>query len=400
MQGTIEVSRHSPLDLLQLINRPDLQCFDAKVITVGGTNGKGSCVSLLESICLAADLKVACYTSPHLLQFNERIRLNGQFISDDDLLAAFRQIDHARGDEVLNTFEFITLSALSIFKAFNADVILLEVGLGGRLDPVNCVDSDVEVITAVALDHIERLGGTREKIAKEKAGIFREGRPVILGESDMPTVLLDTAKALHCEMFIFGEDFAMRYEETLCHWQGPKSAYRNLPLTSLVPSNVACSLMVCDLLRAYFRITEAEIIKGLKTYYLPGRFEHLAENIIIDIAHNEQAITLLAQRLRKLSCKKTHALVGVAKDKLQGSIFSAMLDQIDEWHVAAFKNERSATAEALAEHLRGIGAGTVITYHSIADAYLNVSQLLAADECLIVFGSFFTVAEVLQIREE
>ncbi len=399
LQGTIEVARHSPLGLLQIIKRPDLQQFDATVVTVGGTNGKGSCVSVLESIFLAAGYRVASYTSPHLVQFNERIKLNGQSISDQKLLDAFREIDLARDDEVLNTFEFITLSALSVFKTFKPDIILLEVGLGGRCDPVNCVDADVTVITTVALDHINRLGGTREKIAKEKAEIMRQGKPVVLGEANMPRVLLDKAKQLNCDLYIHDKDFELVYEKDVCHWHGLHITYHNVPLTGLVSSNVACAMMVYHLLKDKLALSEADMVKGMQSLYLPGRFEFLTDNIIIDVAHNEQAISMLAHRLRQLPWKKTHAVVGVAKDKLQQSIFSEILDQINDWHVAAFGNERSAMAKELAQHLRGIGAETVVAYESIPAAYKKITNDLAANERVVIFGSFFTVAEVLQARE-
>jgi len=344
----------------------NLISFSCPVITVAGTNGKGSCVAYLETILRKAGYKIGAYTSPHLLSFNERIRINGNNIDDQSLCEAFAVIDKL--DCSLTYFEFITLAALYIFKGQGLDVLLLEVGLGGRLDAVNVVDNDVAVITSVAIDHVAYLGDTREKIGFEKAGIMRRGKIAVCTDPNPPQSLIKHAKDLGVLLYCIGD-----YSE------------------------------IIKLIRSFLPVDDSIIREGFTGAFLPGRFQCLTKpcEIILDVAHNPAAAVFLAKQLSQKFCaEKTLAVVGMLKDKDIAGTLQPMLDLVNDWYVTDLNVERGAQGKVLWRYLQEFGQKACYTYKSVTDAYLKAVANCGKKDRIIVFGSFYTVSEVLQRRIE
>jgi dihydrofolate synthase/folylpolyglutamate synthase len=348
----------------------NLTSFPCPVITVAGTNGKGSCVAYLETIWLKAGYKVGAYTSPHLLNFNERIRINGKDIDDQSLCEAFEIIDAFNCS--LTYFEFITLAALYIFKSTDLDVLLLEVGLGGRLDAVNVVHNDVAVITSVAIDHVAYLGDTREKIGLEKAGIMRRGKIAVCGDPSPPQSLIKHAENLGVDLYFS-------------------------------PNNRLTVSMVIKLLESRLPVSDDIIREGLARAFVPGRFQCFNDpsTIILDVAHNPAAADFLAGQLAKKYCVgKTLAVVGMLKDKDIAGTLQPMLNLVDEWYVADLCVERGAKGKILWQYLQEFGQKACYTYKSVTEAYLKAVANCGKKDRIIIFGSFYTVGEVLKRRIE
>lgn len=356
------------------------------IITVAGTNGKGSCVAFLDAIAQAAGYQAGCYTSPHLLRFNERIRIASQPVDDAALLQAFEQVEAARAGTTLTYFEFTTLAALWLFQQADLDLIVLEVGLGGRLDAVNIIDSDVAIITSIALDHMDWLGETREAIGYEKAGIFRAGRPAICGDFDPPDSVFQVARDVDAHLYLAGRDFHLPDEDTVSH----------LPLPS-----AACALMAMDCLKARLPVSPSAILQGLKAANLPARFQrtyYQHREVILDVAHNPAAAAYLAKRLAAEPARgKTCAVVSILADKDIPGTLQPLLPYVTDWFVAGLEAPRGANHEILVNHLQNLG---VAAYHiHIAETVLTAFQC-ALQACehqdrIVVFGSFHTVAPVL-----
>lgn len=364
--------------------------FSCPVITVAGTNGKGSTVKFLESIYVASGYRVAAYTSPHILKFNERLRINGEAVSDDDLLAAFEFIEKARGDQHLSFFEFTTLAILSICQQLDLDVLLLEVGLGGRLDAVNIVEPNIAVISNIALDHTDWLGADREAIAKEKAGIIRPGIPVICGDDDPPQSLL--AAAQHNPFFCCGKNYAFEKQHDKWSWTGPDMSYLQLPLPRLKLANAATSLMVVEQLQLRLPVTQFGIIQGLKKAKLPGRFE-MWRNLIFDVAHNPQATSYLAEQLRALPIKgRTLAVVGILKDKDIANVVANVVPIVDQWYVGDLDVKRGARGDQISAELSTQGVKNCYNFASVLEALMQAISECCAQDRLLIFGSFYTVA--------
>jgi dihydrofolate synthase/folylpolyglutamate synthase len=369
----------------EVANKLDLLSFSCPVITIAGTNGKGSCVAYLENILGKAGYKVGAYTSPHLLRFNERIHINGKEIDDDSLCNAFAIIEKACGDVELTYFEFTTLAALYIFQHNSLDVLLLEIGLGGRLDAVNIIDSDIAVITTIAIDHIAYLGNTREAIGYEKAGIMREGKPVVCGDPDPPQSLIQQANLLHAPLYIVDSRLRGNDED----WRG------NDPLP-----NSETALMVIKLLQQKLPVSEEIINMGLKTAFLPGRFQIIDNGqTILDVAHNPAAGDFLAKQLAKHQCKRrTHAVVSMLKDKDIIGTLRPMLHLIDKWYLADLHVSSGARAEDLGHALKDLGRKSWYSFTSVLDAYVKAVANCAQNDKIVIFGSFYTVAEILKRR--
>lgn len=377
-----------------LAQRLQLTKFACPVVMVAGTNGKGSVVRTLEQVHLAAGLRVAAYTSPHLMRFNERLRLNNQDVEDVYWERAFAQIEAARGDCALSFFEFTTLAALLICQAETLDLLILEVGLGGRLDAVNVVEPDLAVVTNVDIDHVEWLGDTRDQIAVEKAGIFRAQRPVVCGDPDPPAPMLAAAQHLGVAWYAQAQDFACVSTNAGWQWRGPKQTTVALPSLQLKPENVATALMATQLLGLVQ--DPAVIAAGVAAASLPGRYEVIQRNcpLIFDVAHNPQSAQYLASRFRNLPVTgRRFAVVGMLRDKDIQTSLSYFSGIIDQWFVGSLSGLRGTESEQLRSCLNAMDEQNVRCYASIAEAFTAALAHVLPADAILVFGSFHTVAE-------
>ena len=394
------------------------------VVTVAGTNGKGSSVAVLEAVLMAAGYRVGAYTSPHLLRYNERIRLAGQMVSDDELCRAFARVDQARDDISLTYFEFGTLAALEIFVRFTPDIVLLEVGMGGRLDAVNVIDPDVSLVTAIGLDHRDWLGADREAIGREKAGIFRAGRPAICSDPRPPRSVGARARSVGARWYLAGRDYDYsvdgRATEALpvpprapslaasWSWQGGGQRLLALPIPGLVGEfqlqNAAGALMVLACLRDSFRIERRAISQGLCDVRLPGRFQWLPGNIscLLDVAHNRESAAVLAATLAAVPCRgKTHAVVAMLQDKDIVGVLLEMQGVVDEWYPASLPGERAAPVDRLLKLLESQLHCCPVASRGgdVRGAYQAAVSRAGSEDRIVVFGSFGTVAEVIRYRD-
>lgn len=390
------------LERVQQIASPlQLASFSCPVITVTGTNGKGSTVTFLEQIYLAAGYRTGAYISPHLLEFNERIRVLGQNIDDATLIEAFAAIEKARAEIPLTYFEFTTLAALKIFQGAELDILILEVGLGGRLDAVNIVDADLAIITNIGIDHTEWLGKTRASIAIEKAGIFRSQQLAVCGDSNPPTVLLQKAHDLNVDLHIFQREFF--YEATESDWQWRSNGklsnrINHLPLPQLPIANAASALMAITLLQNKLPVTANEMRQGLQMASLPARFQQQGP-FIFDVAHNPHAAAWLAQRLQKESHHgRTLAVVGMLADKDIYATLENLKGLIDIWFVGGLDHHsRGASAEVMCHNLTRLGISQWHRCATVSEAFKIAKQTVGTTDRVIIFGSFYTVAECMEL---
>jgi dihydrofolate synthase/folylpolyglutamate synthase len=375
--------------------------FDCTIIIVGGTNGKGSTVAGLEAIYRAAGYRTGVFTSPILFKHNEQVRLNGQEATDDDFCHAFEKVEAVRGDVPLTPFEFATLAALVMFKKFAPDVLILEVGLGGRLDAVNILDADVAVVTSIGIDHVEWLGPTRESIAYEKAGIFRARKPAVCGDHHPPMSLLNYANEIGTPLFCQGQDFVYHDAQPSWSWacKQPMSIVLNeLPRNPLFIQNMSTVLMVVHLLQDQRPVNREAIEQGLKSISLPGRIDVKPGEVteVFDVSHNPDAVALLANYLRKTPCTgKTRAVFSMLADKDITKSIEMVCDQIDEWSVAPLQCKRAASAERLHADFESSGVKKMTMFTSIKEAYTITKQKAVKNDRMIIFGSFHTIAEAL-----
>lgn len=373
----------------------------AKVITVGGTNGKGSCVAFLDAILRAQGYRVGAYTSPHLLRYNERVRIDGDFVSDQLLITAFEDVYAALDGISLTYFEFGTLAALLLFQQAQLDVIVLEVGLGGRLDAVNLIDADVAVLTTIDLDHQDWLGHDREAIGREKAGIFRKGGAAICADPQPPQSVIETAVAIAAKWYGCGDAYRYEINGDRWNWRGsalPKIAhYEDLPLPQLPLPSAAAALAALHCLS--LPTSESAIRSGLQTAILPGRFQCVRRNgveIILDVAHNPQAATWLAQRLVEAPARRTYAVFAMMADKDIDTVIATLRHRFDHWFIGDLPNNPRALAAAeLETKLATHHIDALTCAPTLADAFATAMQHADTGERVVVFGSFFTVAEVL-----
>jgi len=378
-----------------------------KIVSIAGTNGKGSTVAYVESLCLVSGIHVGAYSSPHLLTYNERIRIDGKPVSDQVIMAAFQQVDDARAETPLTYFEFATFAALTVFLRHNLDVVVLEVGMGGRLDAVNIVDADIAVITAIDLDHQTWLGSDRETIGWEKAGIMREAKPVVC-HGNPPRRVLQHARALSCPLWLDGKDYGYSQAQgQYWHWwinaQGQQQ-----DLTMVLPSlagehqlaNAAAACCVANLLARYhgMNIFGNNYDKALQQTRLAGRFQRLrtdlGREIIVDVAHNGQAACALAEVLKNNN-KPVTAVFAALEDKDISAIIQPLLPVIDLWCVPRLYHDRGqnpAKIIAIIQQRSGRCAGP---FKTVNDALHYALQQSPAQHCVLVFGSFYTVAEAI-----
>ena len=375
----------------------------AVLVTVAGTNGKGSTCAMLEAILLAAGYKVGMYTSPHLLHYNERIRVGGVCVSDSRLCAAFESVESARGDTTLTYFEFGTLAAWDIFAGETLDAIILEVGLGGRLDAVNVFDCDCAVLTGVALDHTDYLGDTREAIGGEKAGIFRGGRPAIVADPELPRSVLEYAGIVGANLRLIGRDFGYRIEGQQWTFWGPEGLRTGLAHPALRGvrqiANASTAIAALDALRGRVPVAVQDIRNGLALVELPGRFQVLPGRpvVVLDVAHNPQAAKVLADNLAGMGFyPETFAVLGMLRDKDMMGVCRAINDRITDWFLADLPVPRGAETGVLADALRGAGVtSNPLRFESPRQAYAAARKRASENDRIVVFGSFCTVADVL-----
>jgi len=374
------------------------------VITVTGTNGKGSTCALLESIFIAAGHRTGLYTSPHLLAYNERVRIDGVDATDDALVASFNAVEDARAGVALTYFEYGTLGALWLFARARLAVAVLEVGLGGRLDAVNVVDADVAVITSVDLDHMDYLGPTREDIGREKAGIFRAGRPVVCGEPSPPTTLVAHARVLASPLLLIGRDYGFAVRDAQWDYHGPGGARHGLPHPALRGAiqlaNASTAIAALDVLRDRLHVSAGALRTGLVSVTLPGRLQVLPGRpaVVLDVAHNPHAARVLAAALGSMGFHpRTLAVFGMLADKDIAGVVAAMRMRVDNWYVASLAGPRGASALALRDALvaAGVASSAVRTFDDVALAYTAARSDAVETDRIVAFGSFLTVAAVL-----
>jgi dihydrofolate synthase/folylpolyglutamate synthase len=399
--------------VMQVKARLDIQ-FDCPVIIVGGTNGKGSTCAMLESILLQAGYRVGLYTSPHLIDFNERARINGEPASDIALIEQFAAVADRREDVTLTYFEFTTLAILRLFSQAKLDAVILEVGLGGRLDAVNVVDADIAIVTSVDIDHTEYLGSTREQIGFEKAGIFRPGRTAICGDPIPPKSLLDHAAAIGADLWLFGRDYNYSGDKQQWNYGGRSQRRNSLSYPSLRGANqllnASAALAALEALRQRLPVGAQEVRNGLVMVDLPGRFQVLPgrPTVIFDVAHNPHAAATLAQNLDNMGFHPyTYAVFGAMHDKDIAGVIAHLKERVDHWCVTDLPLPRAASAEQLKQNLLNAGvqpqsvAGdcTIETFASPAAAFANAQSRAGENDRIAVFGSFYTVAGVMKAKD-
>ncbi|HZF19275.1 MAG TPA: bifunctional tetrahydrofolate synthase/dihydrofolate synthase [Burkholderiales bacterium] len=376
----------------------------AVVFTVAGTNGKGSTCAILEAILLAAGYKVGLYTSPHLLRYNERVRLDGIPADDARLCAAFEAVELARGEVTLTYFEFGTLAAWEIFASRPLDAVILEVGLGGRLDAVNAFDADCALLTSVDFDHMDYLGDTREAIGREKSGIFRPSRPAIVADPDPPRSVLDRAAEVGADLQLIGRDFGFlpQGQQWTCWGRDGRRGGLAYPALRGVRqlANASAAIAALGALRPRLPVGMQDVRNGLARVELPGRFQVLPgrPTVVLDVAHNPQAARVLADNLGEMGFyPETHAVFGMLKDKDIAGVCRALKGSFSSWSVADLAVPRGASADALAEALRSAEAdGVVARFRNPRDAYAAARKRSSENDRIVVFGSFHTVADVMQ----
>ena len=376
------------------------------IITVGGTNGKGSCCAMLEAMLLHAGYRVGCYTSPHLLRYNERVRIGGADADDRALCGAFERIETARGETLLTYFEFGTLAAMLAFGAAKVDVAILEVGLGGRLDAVNAFDADCALVASIDLDHQDYLGDTREAIGFEKAGIFRRGRPAICADARPPATLVDYAREIGAELLVIDRDFGYVADSTQWRYWGPGGTRHGLPHPALRGAyqlgNAAACLTALDQLRGRLPVTAQDMRSGLLQAEAAGRFQVIPgrPQVILDVAHNPHAARALATNLESMPrAGKTIAVFAMFKDKDIAGVAAAVKPYITHWLIADAQGARGAGAAQLAAELTRAGVTAPVTqFSAVAAAWQAACELAADNDKIIVFGSFLTVAAVMRER--
>jgi dihydrofolate synthase/folylpolyglutamate synthase len=379
---------------------------DFPIITVGGTNGKGSVCAMLESMLHAAGYRVGCYTSPHLLRYNERVRIAKQSISDAELCHSFEQIERARENTALTYFEFGTLAAMQCFIVHKVDVAILEVGLGGRLDAVNVFDSDCAVIASVDIDHTDYLGDTREQIGFEKAGIFRSGKVAICADEDVPQTMLEYAREIAVPFWRIGREFGFTAQQGQWDYRGPAGPRSSLPHPALRGAfqlhNASAAIAALDVLKERLPVNMESVRRGLLEADLAARFQLVPgrPGLILDVAHNPHAARSMAQNLANLPpVKHTYAVFSMLKDKDIGGVITTLDPYIDTWLVAGIDAARGATTDELTLMLEQCAVrGKIQACKNLAEAVRCAYKAAGENDRIVAFGSFYTVAEVMAER--
>ncbi|WP_076537132.1 bifunctional tetrahydrofolate synthase/dihydrofolate synthase [Shewanella sp. UCD-KL21] len=390
---------------LSLLSLPE-----SKVITVAGTNGKGTTCAMLEAVFLQAGKTVGVYSSPHLVKFNERVRLNHIDVTDAQIIEAFSAIEQARAEISLSFFEFATLTGLYIFKRAKPEIILLEVGLGGRLDATNIIDADVSVITSIDIDHQEYLGDTRELVGREKAGVFRASRLAVIGEPDCPNSIIEYAQAINAHAYGVNKDFSYAIANNTStnntstdnsatwHYCSANRSIEAIPLPRLPLANAATAIAVIE--QAFPQLSDNDIKQGIANASLSGRFEQVLDQpqVWVDVAHNPHAAKYLATQLQGFKPARIIALCGMLKDKDAAAVLKELEDSIDEWNFVSLSVERGNDAKTLAKQLNTSLSAS--QFESMDLAWRSIKSNINADDVVIVFGSFYTVAAFSELLKK
>lgn len=385
----------------EIAKRLDLLKPHCPVITVAGTNGKGSCVAGFEAVYLAAGYRVGAFTSPYLFRYNEQVRLQGKEVEDAVFCKAFAKIAEVLKGITLTLFEFNTLAALEIFKQEKLDILILEVGLGGRWDAVNVVEAEVAVVTTIALDHTDKLGNTREAIAFEKAGIFRAGKSAICGDFQPPLTLRNYADEIKAPLFLQNEHFGFHQEIQQWYWWSKKNRLEHLPLPKLALQNMSTVLMAVELLQEKLPVSRSAVDQAFRQVKLPGRIQVIPGKveIIFDVSHNPAAVERLANYLEKQLCQgKTLAVFSMLADKDILSSLRMIKERIDHWYSAPLITERGASLAVLSDCFHKADIENVTYYSTIDSAYHAALYAATTQDRIVVFGSFHTVSSVSAIR--
>lgn len=382
--------------------------FQVPVITVAGTNGKGSTCAMLEAIALQAGYRVGLYAKPHLVHFEERCRIDGRMVDAAELLPHFEAVEAARGEITLSIFEFTTLAIARALSQAPVDLVILEVGLGGRFDAVNAFDTDCAIVTSIDLDHMEFLGPDRESIGREKAGIMRRGKPAIVSDPVAPKSVIEEAERIGADLWLLGRDFSIGGDRQQWNWAGRERRYNGLAYPALRGANqllnAAGVLAAFEALRAVLPITAQAVRNGFALVELPGRFQIVAgqPTLVLDVAHNPHSVAALAQNLDQMGFyPRTHAVFGAMRDKDVAAILGRMAPLVDHWHFTDLPLPRAArAAELVASHAalgaKGPGPVTVRAHASPADALASALGEADPADRIVVFGSFYTVGGVLK----
>ena len=393
----------------EVTNRLGLQKPAPRVVTVTGTNGKGSTCAFVAALLQAQGLKVGVYSSPHLLRYNERVQIEGVEVSDELLCEAFAALDAGRGETSLTYFEMGTLAAFWLFERAQLDAVVLEVGLGGRLDAVNLVDADLALVTSIGVDHIEYLGNTRESVGFEKAGIFRAGKPALCGDLNPPHTLLDKAEELGCPLFLRGRDFDLASADQVWHWRGQDAQgqlieLRDIPLLDLPMENAALAVQAYGLTGLPWQ--PERIVAALAGTRITGRLDRRQFSwkgkplhILLDVGHNPHAAEYLARRLaQRPVAGKRLAVFGLLADKDLDGVVSQLTGSVAHWAVAPLDTPRTRPGAEVEAALQGFGAA-VSAYASVEQALEAQCERATTDDEILLFGSFYCVAEALEWLE-
>ena len=370
------------------------------VLIVGGTNGKGSTCAMLEAILNSAGYRTGLYTSPHLVRYNERVRIAGREADDEALCGAFAAVEHARGAVPLTYFEFGTLAALFLFSRENLEALILEVGLGGRLDAVNVLDADCAVLTSIGIDHVEYLGNTRDEIGREKAGIFRAGRPAVIADAKPPESVLAEIERVGAMPVLLGRDFGYAKQDTQWSFWGPAGKRSGLAHPALRGSvqlrNASAAIAALDTLRQRLPVAMKDVRRALAEVSLPGRFQILPgrPQVVLDVAHNPEAAAVLAANLGDSGFSpETIAVFGMLRDKDIAGVVRAVAPRITRWHLASLPGPRGADARLISRIFLDMKIQTPAAEHdSVAEAFAAAKKEAAENDKIVVFGSFLTVA--------
>ncbi|MGI4847801.1 MAG: bifunctional tetrahydrofolate synthase/dihydrofolate synthase [Janthinobacterium lividum] len=389
--------------------------FDCPVITVGGTNGKGSTCAMLEAMLLQAGYKVGLHTSPHLIDFNERARIGGEIVDDATLVEQFDAVEAARGDITLTYFEFTALAIMRLFMRARLDAVILEVGLGGRLDAINIIDADVAIVTSVDIDHAAWLGNTREAIGFEKAGIFRPSRTAICSDPMPPKSLVAHAEAIGADLWLLGRDFNYSGDKQQWNYGGRAQRRNALGYPSLRGANqllnAAAALAALEALRERLPVSAQDARTGLVMVELPGRFQVLPGRpaVILDVAHNPHAAATLAQNLDNMGFSPyTYAVFGAMADKDIAGVLAHLKGRVDHWCLCDLPSSRAASAAGLEAALLAAGVQpqggadaeiSINCFTTPAEAFSNAQSRAGENDRIVVFGSFLTVAGVMLARK-
>jgi dihydrofolate synthase / folylpolyglutamate synthase len=379
--------------------------FDGPVvITVAGTNGKGSTCAMLESIALAAGYRVGLYIKPHLVHFEERCRVGGAPVAAEALLPHFEAVEAARGETTLTYFEFTTLAIMRCLAAQPLDLVILEVGLGGRLDAVNAIDTDCAVVTSIDLDHVEYLGPDRESIGREKAHVMRTGKPAVVSDPLPPQSVIAHAQHVGADLWLVGRDFRHGGDRQQWHWSGRQLRYNGLAYPALRGANqlvnAAGVLAAFEALRERLPLPAQAVRQGLSTVELAGRFQIVPgqPTLVLDVAHNAHAVAALAVNLDAMGFyPRTHAVFGAMHDKDIAGIAHRLAPLVDAWYCCDLPVPRAATAATLADTVRGAHASAreISTHASPALALAAALERADPADRILAFGSFLTVGGVL-----